>query len=227
MHETFETRLPELNDLLGGGFLRGEGTLIGYEERGLVGRIFLNLGIGVADSMLSSVVVPPRTVSIGDIEMYFDRLDISLGSLLDHDQLFVLDTAGTWPDRRNVFHVDSLDAIQERTETALQRSNARGTAHMVTLDSVVATLGADDARRLRRWHTTAFRGKRDLLIEGFHSPGLSDDLVEFYSEQDRQVLQLTRTDGELALRLEAAPDGAVGETRKVRYLDERPFVELS
>ncbi|MES3517977.1 MAG: hypothetical protein PPP58_09965 [Natronomonas sp.] len=224
----FNTKSPELDELLGGGVLYGEGTLIKYHADGAADGLFVNAGIDVVDNMLTAVLLPRQSLSPTELEKYLEMLGASLDALLEHNQLFVLDTEDRWEERKNVFHVETLTDIQTATETALERSRARGTVHMSDVGAVEAAIGAADARTLRRWYQTdCFRGDRDFLLEGAPVHRLPDDLIEFYESMDRQVLDVEQTTGgDLRLTIEAAPDGAVGATRTLQFSTERPFVRI-
>lgn len=226
--EYFETRNEALNSLLGGGILRGEGLLVKQGTEKMADQLFVSAIVDVLDNLVSGVLLPRRSLSYAELDEQLDRLNVSVDALLDNDQLFVLDTDGRWDDHTNVFGVSDGDDIKEATRTALERSRARGTVHMLDVNAIVATVGEEDARALREWYRSdAFRGKRDYLIETALLPDLSADLLAFYENADRQVVSLERTGSDDRLTIEAAPEGAVGEARTIEYLDGPPFVRLS
>lgn len=229
MDDRFETRSDELNELLSGGFRKGTGSLIRYEEEGIADEVSLALGIDVFDNLLSSVLIPRASISSVVAEEILDRLNVSLDSLLDNDQLFVIDTRGGWADcdHRNVFAADTLSDIQTATETALDRSQARGTVHIVDIGAVVATVGEPQARELREWYTDGvLRGSRDFLLETAHIPPLSEELVSFYESIDDQVLRFYKEGDAVRVRIDSGPEAMVGAVRTVEYLDEPPFIRV-
>lgn len=228
MDDYFETWAGELNALLGGGVLRGEGVLIKYEIEGIADGLFVNAAVDILDNMLSAVLVPRRGLTPDDVDEYLDALNASLDPLLDNNQLFVLDVLGDWDERENVFQVTNRADMHEAIRTALDRSHARGTVHMLDVRAIVETLGAEETRRLREWYQTdGLRGKRDYILHGLNVSQVSPELVEFYESTDEQVLSVDRMDGIDRLTVEKAPEGLVGETRTIEYLSEHPFVRFN
>lgn len=230
MSERFETRSDELNTLLGGGFRKGVGSLIRYQTEGIADEVYLTIGIDVVDSMLTAVFIPRASLPPAEMDRFLDLLNVSLDTLLDHDQLFVIDTHGGWDDydHRNVFHARSLSDVQAATETALERSGARGTVHIVDLGAVVSALGESGARELREWYTSeALRGSRDFLLEAAHVPPMSDELVGFYQSMDDQVLVFYEEGDTVRVCIDDGSEKTVGATRTVEYLQEPPFIGIT
>lgn len=229
MSERLQTWSRELNDLLGGGFIRGGGSLFRYQTEAIADPVFLTVGAGVVDAMLSVVLIPRASLSSAATEAYLDLLNISLRRLLDNDQLFVIDVHGGWEDykSRNVFSARHLTDIQDATMTALERSRARGTVHMVDIGAVVSTLGEPQARQLREWYASdALRGTRDFLLEAAHIPPLSEELAEFYVSLDEQVLRFDQEDGTVHVRVDGGREKTSSEVRTVEYLQKPPFIRI-
>lgn len=229
MADRFETRSDGLNTLLSGGFIKGGGTLVRYKTEGIADQVFLAVAIDVVDNMLSAVLIPRATLSKAEIQTYLENLDISLESLLDNDQLVVIDPHGGWDDydHRNVCRARTLSEVQTATETALDQSRARGTVHMIDIGALVSAFGEAQARQLRNWYASdALRGNRDFLIEGAHVPPLTEALVEFYESMDDQVLRFYEEGDKLRVRIESGPTEMRGEVRTVESVQEPPFIRI-
>lgn len=230
MSDRFETRSQGLNDLLGGGFIKGAGTLFRYETEGIADEVFLTVGIDVVDNMLSAVLVPRPSLSHADVEAYLELLNVSLESLLDNDQLVVIDTYGSWDghEHRNIVRARTPADVRTATEAGLERFRSRGTVHMVDIGALVSAFGQSETRQLRKWYTSdALRGSRDFLLEAAHVPPLSEELVEFYESMDDRVLRFYEEDDTVRIRVDSGPEERRGEVKTVEFLQKPPFLQIT
>lgn len=228
MYDYFETVSEALNTVLGGGFIRGEGTLFRYETEQVLHRVSMSLGVGIIDRMFSIVILPHRSLTPARFESYLSQLGVSGDTLLKNDQAFILDTTSQWENHRNVFPIEDLDDIQTATRTALERSSARGVAHLLSINEIESVLGSAGAQSLREWYQNeGLRGRRDFILEESHSLPLSKELLTYYQQQDKQVVSFHCEGDSLRMTVEAAPDGNVGETCTVEPIPEAPFFRIN
>lgn len=226
MSDAFQIDIDGLDDLLGGGFPRGETVLIQQSAEGLVDELVMNVGISIIDEQLTMVLLPRKSLSQSTMVEYVTRLGVSLESLLDGNKLFVLDTAGTWGNRPNVFPVETDGDVREATQAALSRSQSRGTVHVIDITALYETVGAQTTRDLFDWYAELLRGRRDILFGILRSGGVSEDVLAACRTQASQILDVAVVDDQRTLTVERASDGREGVTRNLRYHKNPPFVSL-
>jgi hypothetical protein len=227
MTEYIRVDVEGLNDLLGGGLVRGGVVVLEQSRNGLVDELVMNVGLDVVDEQLSMTLLPPMSLTREQLDGYLTRLHVSLKRLLDNDQLFVLDTAGTWAgEGESVFDIRSPDEVRSATTTALERSRARGTVHVVDVSAMSETVGANDSIDLLEWYDESLRGRRDLLMAIVSLDETPAAVRDAYRAAATQIIGIGETDGRRTLTVERTPDGETGATRGLRYLTEEPFVEL-
>lgn len=221
----FTTGIDDLDPLLGGGFVKGGNVSIQHDAPEVADLLAIRLSVNVFDNLLSVTTLHRAGLAETELEAVLDRMDISLGSLLRNDQLFVLDAHDQWADQRNLFPVTDEEDIHHGFETALDRARSRGMAHMVDIETLIDLVGPDGAWELAELCERMVRGERDLLLDFLHRPPLTERQIGRYVERADQVLVIEGGD-EPRLTVEKSPTGEVGATRRLERIDESPYVRL-
>lgn len=228
--EYYETEIDELDRLLGGGFGRHSGTLIRYDSNSIetASRLLLNLGMGVLDNLISVVLLPAEEFGPDEMEMYLDRLNVSLTSVLENDQLFVMVTTDDWPDHRNILHITDTDGYKDEIAAFQERTKGRGTAHIIDVYNLQSVVGIEGCRLIRQWYDTeGLRDRRDFLIDLLRVEDVPADLNEIYAAADTQALSVVTSSDETVIRVDAGPDTNPGVEKQVRFADDPPFLDFS
>lgn len=226
MSRRFATGIDDLDPLLGGGFVRGGTVSVQYNDERTADLVGIRLGINIFDNLLSMSLLHRSGLSERRLGSVLDGMQVSMDSLLENDQLFVLDAHDEWSGRKGVFDVGDTDDIRAAVEAAYDRGRSRGTGNLVDIETLRDLAGRDAARDLVEWYETGLRGERDLLMNFVHRPPLPDEIVDHCTERADQVLTLDRDGEHVVLRVAKTPDGEVGATRRVERLDEAPYVRL-
>lgn len=227
-HDQHPTGIPGLDELLGGGLLKGTGTLIEHDGRANIDAMLAAIISGAIDEGMSVSLVPT-------VDMDWERLDALLGGdhpvgrLMGEDRLFVLDFVGTWDSgHKNVLSFQGADAgMRYLLDEIDGRHTGDGLLSIVNTEMKTHTLDDKASRRIRYWQEANRIGQDDVLID-IHNPKLMpQDLAEFHIDAAGQVLRTWLDDAGLQyVQLKTSPTGHVGSSGIVEYIDEEPYVRV-
>lgn len=222
-----ETGLDTLDDLLGGGVALGRTMLIEHDGR-TDPMVFVRSMLRTAfENEMAIVLVPP--VNIPPRVLAEEQIG-QMHELMDDDRVFLIDFPNIWENtRRNVFKpaehngdhpADVFRTIDERRgETPLFSA--------INIEAQLPVLDRTDQQRVLFWVEENLHSEDDTSVY-FGNPGVMEDqLAEFYRNAAAQVVTTWRNRRSLQyIRVEKAPDGLMGASRLVEYLDEEPFVRV-
>ena len=228
--EMLSTGIDGLDDLLDGGFFRGEGVLLEHDGRANLNALLFSVAKRAMNERMGVVFVPRVDTPPETIEELLGRNPSgpTREEMLDQDRLFVIDALGAWNDEYNVFNLqDGAGGIREPLETIRERSATDGLLLMLNTEAEVHTLGEEEARTTRYWLQSQLLQDRDLLFD-VHNPKLmAPDLAEFYTDAATQVIETWRDETGLQyVQLKKAPTGEVGGLRLVEYTDSKPYIRM-
>jgi KaiC/GvpD/RAD55 family RecA-like ATPase len=223
--EFLETRIDGVDEMLGGGLAMGRSTLLQHDGQADVQAFLYALSSKTLDQRLSQVVVPRVNTSPDRLEALFSELGASMESLLENDQLFVVDTFDVWPEQTNVVHPESADAFESEIETIRERSSGKGTVYIVNTEALTHAFSPQESREIRHWLQAQCLGGADVLLD-IHNPAvMGSDMSAFYLGAAEQVIDTWLTEyGLQYLQLRKGRQGDVGSLRLIEHVDEEPFV---
>jgi len=228
-HDHLSTGVDTLDEVLGGGLVRGGLTVFVHD--GTTGYYTLNsqlLARAVETGMAVSVTLP-ADVSLADLDRYWADRPFDTGSLLDEDRLFALElVAEDGTDHPNVLASNEDDHDWERLmELSYERAGDRPLFALVDTEPLLETVPAERAREVR-YRAAATHTRDDDVVVYTANPGSQDDaLVEFFVDTSRQTVAVERDDDGLEwLTVRKSPTGEPGASKLVAYTDEPPYVDL-
>jgi circadian clock protein KaiC len=217
-----------LDQLCGGGLVRGAGVLLEHDGQGHQMALFSALFADAIDRGEAITLVPTVGLRQSRLATMLDGHGESLRGLLDSDRLFVVDAIGGWdgslPNVRTApetsgEYVDLLADLGERTD--------RTQFTLVNADAVVHTLGPEEARRARYAQESALVGPDDRLVHVTNPSVIGDDIAAFYMDVAEQALRTwIEDDGLQYLTLRKSPCGFVGTTSLVEYVTDPPYLRV-
>ncbi|WP_459190956.1 RAD55 family ATPase [Halosimplex sp. J119] len=224
------TGVPALDELLGGGLVRGGFTLLSHD--GTTGYYTINtrmLAAAVEEGMALTVALPTE-VSLSQLDRYWTGTDWSVDRLLDADRLFVLElVACDGFDHRNVLCYDeSDDRDWERLmELSYERSGDRPLFAFVDTEPLLERVSPQRAREVRYRAAARYSDDEDVVVYTVNPSIQDQSLVEFFVDTSAQTLRIDRADDGIEwLTLRKSPTGSPGTSAVVAYEEEPPYVDL-
>jgi KaiC/GvpD/RAD55 family RecA-like ATPase len=219
-----------LDQLCGGGLVRGTGVLLEHDGRANLTALFTTLLTHALETDHAVTLVPTIGLRQSRVETLLDGdgggSDVE--SLLDDDRLFVLDLVGAW-DRSlpNVFAPEATtDAVTDMLSDVDGRSD-RPAFSLLNADALVHTLGTAAAREVRYFSEAALLGEEDTLLHVLNPSTVPETASAFYSDVAEQVLETwIGDDGLQYISLRKSPCGFVGATSLVEYVEEPPYLRV-
>ncbi|WP_415382479.1 RAD55 family ATPase [Halosimplex sp. TS25] len=228
-HEHLSTGVPALDDLLGGGLVRGGLTVFSHD--GTTGYYAINarlLAAALEEGMALAVTLPAG-VSLAQLDRYWTDGDWSVDGLLDDDRLFVLELVESAEcDHRNVICYDEDERDwQAMMELSYERSGDRPLFAFVDTEPLLEQLSPRRVRHVRYRAAARHTDEEDVVVYTVN-PAIQDrTLVEFFVDASRQTLRIERADdGVEWLTLRKSPTGAPGTSAVVDYAEKPPYVDL-
>ncbi|WP_279528270.1 ATPase domain-containing protein [Halospeciosus flavus] len=243
-HEFETTNVPGLDELTGGGFVRGSTALVEHDGRAEVNTIILSLIEAAYQNDQAIVFFPSANMEPDRFDRMLPEGMPTVEELLAEDRLFVLDFVGTWSHlEKNVYSFGQANGLFEqmvqeirtvqfvKIKRAVERVNrARGERSVFTLlytESLLQRLRPEEVRQMYYWAKGNLLRPDDRVLF-VQNPGVMDDsLAEFYAYDSEQVLRTwLEDDGLQYIKLEKSPSGDLGRTGLVHHVDEPPYVRV-
>lgn len=226
------TGIDALDERLGGGLVHGSGTLIEHDEQSSVLPLVLGLGNSILDEMMSIVLVPGTDLKPQRVEALFDELGTDVRSLLERDQLFIVDTYGVWSrfdtETENVVVLREMETeLEEAFHDITERARGRATCYIVDVPALVSVLGADEAQQFRYWLEANEIGDDDVLIDISNPELVASTTETFYADIAQQVVSLWVTEtGIQYLKTRKGPGAQQGAVDAIEFVDDPPYISL-
>ena len=229
-YDHFPTGVPALDELLGGGLVRGGLTTLKHDGTTdyytLVGRLLAR----AADAGMTLAVALPAEVSLDRLDGYWRDTDWDVDRLFAADRLIVLELAGkNGRDHRNVLSYDAgADRDWERLmERTYERAGSDPLFALVDTEPLLQTVSDERAREVRYRAATARTGDDDVVVYTVNPRIQPDPFVGFLVDTSYQTLDFYRDeDGLEWLSVEKTPTGSPGASRLVAYESDPPYVDF-
>jgi len=229
-YEHFATGIESLDELLGGGLVRGGMTVLTHDGTTDYYTLNARLLARAVDEGMTLAVALPAAVSLDRLDRYWADTDWNVETLLDDDRLVVLELAGgNGREHRNVLtHDASAGRDWERLmELSYERSGDDSTFALVDTEPLLQTVSAERAREVRYRAATARTDDDDVVVYTVNPKIQPDSLVAFFVDTSYQTLEFHRDDDGLEwLSVEKSPTGSPGASRLVSYEAEPPYVDF-
>jgi KaiC/GvpD/RAD55 family RecA-like ATPase len=220
--------IPGLDQLCGGGVVRGAGVLLEHDGRANLSALYSTLLSHAFETDQTVTLVPSIELRQSNVETLLESRGYDLRELLDDGDLFVVDLVGTWDiDHESVYRPGrTADALKE-TLSRIDDDSDGLRFSVFSADVVTQTLGESEARDVRYFEESNLLDDDDTLLHVL-DPSLHEGPVgPFYRNAAEQVLELwMRDDGLQYLTLRKSPCGFVGSTSLVEYVDEPPYLRV-
>lgn len=228
-HDYTPTGVPGLDELIGGGLLKGTGTLLEHDGQANFDVLLSRLLLQALDNDKGLSIVPTVEMKRQRVEKLLADYPKTVPELLDENKLFIIDMVGAWEaDHGNVFDVQREDAsLRYILQTIADQGATDSQFYVLNTEAKVYGIGPEDARSFRYWLEANYIGPEDMHLD-IHNPNvMSDELAAFYADAAGQVLRTWMNESGLQyVELTKSPIGSVGSTRLVEYLDDRPFLRV-
>lgn len=238
------TGIPGLDDLAGGGLLRGSATLLEHDGRAAVDTITARATVAAVERGAAPVLFPSPHLTPDALARFLPDDGPTVGRLLDEDRLFVIDFLGVWDIEHANVH--SLRGLTENPLTSVgplryvlfwrmmriyrdldRRRGDRPAFVLVHTETTLQTFDSDDVRRMYYWAKDSILGPDDLLLFVQNPKVLDEQVAEFYVHDARQMFRMWVAESGLQyVRSEKAPAGPLKETRLVEYDTEQPYIRV-
>jgi KaiC/GvpD/RAD55 family RecA-like ATPase len=217
-----------LDQLCGGGVVRGAGVLLEHDGRANLSALYSTLLSGAFEAGDVVTLVPSIELRESHVETILESRGFDLESLLNDDRLFVVDLVGTWDSEHdNVYRPGrTVDALEGTLSRIADVSDGRRFS-MFSADAVAQTLGEAGAREVRYFEESTLLDDGDTLLHVLDPSVHEGPIGPFYRNAAEQVLELwMRDDGLQYLTLRKSPCGFVGSTSLVEYVEEPPYLRV-
>lgn len=228
-HDTMATGIRGLDEMAGGGLLKGTGTLLEHDGKANFDVLLSRIMRRALAEDLSLTLVPTVEMKHRRVKELLAHHDKSVAELLDDDRLFIIDMVGAWEaTHENVFDVQHEDAsLRYILQMIDEHSAGDGQFYMLNTEAKVHGIGREEARSFRYWLEANFITEDDMHLD-IHNPHLmADELAAFYVDAAGQVLRTWMDESGLQyLRLKKSPIGSVGTSRLIEYLEDEPYLRV-
>ena len=242
--ERVSTGIAGLDELAGGGLVRGSAALLEHDGRATVDAITARAAVAALERDEAVVLFPSPHLTPEHLDRFLPDGSPSIPDLLAADRVFVIDFLGVWDaDHRNVHSVRALADNPLLSVGPLRyvlfwrmmriyrdidrRRGDRSAFVLVHTETTLGSFAPDDVRRMYYWAKDSILGPADLLLFVQNPKVLDGHLAEFYVHDARQMFRTwVADDGLQYVRSEKAPAGPLKETRLVEYLSDPPHVRM-
>ncbi len=223
------TRVDGLDELLGGGVVRGGTGLLEHDGRANLTELVARVVEAAIEEGFVVPFVPSVNMTPEGLERYLSPAVGTVDELLATDRLFVFDAAGVRDaDERNVFHVaDGPEDVQRAAERIDERRGDDPLYYVANTEAFLHAVTPDELRELRYWARLAYLTPEDTALFMHYPEMIDDELAEFFVDDANQVLRTWLDDSGLQyVKLEKSPTGHVGSSGYVEFEAEYPYVDV-
>jgi KaiC/GvpD/RAD55 family RecA-like ATPase len=227
--EVMTTRIDGLDELLGGGIVLGGTALLEHDGQATPHSILTNLLSEAMARDMAAILVPPVELPPKRFEEIVARRIGPMDELLADDRLFLVDFPNIWENtRRNVYKPTEYDdSLRDVLSEIDDRRGDRAVLSLINVEAQLPSHSADELRQFRFWEEENFYGARDTSLYFFNPTALGERLTAFYRNGAWQVVETWVTDRGLQyVTLRKAPDGYLGATRLVEYVESEPYMRV-
>jgi KaiC/GvpD/RAD55 family RecA-like ATPase len=227
--EYLNTGVDGLDELMGGGIIRGGNALLEHDGKANTHLLLLNWLEQAAERDMSIVLVPPVELPPSRLRKVLEDRIGDMEELLEDDGLFLIDYPNIWEtEKRNVFkpseYEDGFEGIYEKIK---QRGGEDGIFSIVSLEALLSTMSDKEIRRVRFWEEENFYGDMDTSVYLSNPGTINERVAEFYKNSAWQVLNTwVEETGLQYVKLDKSPSGYMGSTRNVEFLNQEPKVRI-
>lgn len=250
--EVTSTSIAGLDELCGGGLVKGDPVLLEHDGRAPVDALVVSMAKGALDSDMSVWINPSPVLTPGRFTALLPDETLTAEMLLDQNRLFVLDVFNAWgdyADHPNVYRAKStgwLVNLVKRSkrlglhfaknvirniDDRIKQGNGDRTqpvfAPMYTEAFLHMFSDAMQIRSLYYWALEEVMIDEDTAFY-IHNPATMDPkLAEFFAYDASQTLETWKADSGIQyLLLDKSPIGSPGQLSVVEYTDEPPYVQV-
>lgn len=222
------TGLPGLDELLGGGFSMGSGTVLTHDGRANLDQLLFAVMSKAVTDDLSIVMMPRVNTPPKHVAELLRRAGESVEELKAEDRFFVLDAVGAWDYGSNIFDLQSEDAgLTYLIEEIESRHTGEGLFMLFNTESQVHNVGQETTREFRYWLEANLLDECHTLIDIHNPKVMRDRMADFFEDAASQVIETWREGSGLQyLQLQKGESGRVGDVRLVDHTADPPYVRL-
>lgn len=227
-HSQTSFGIPNLDTLLGGGLITGSSTILRHDGHAHLEPLLGSLIDTLHDRDYAITTIPPINLRPNRFESLLDTYNLDMRSLLDNDELYVIDFVGAWDAAESNVYGSTDDRTQlEGVLREVDELTQGRRATIAAADVLAHAYDTPDVRDLRYHQEGQLLGDDDVLLY-LQNPNVVEDTVsEFFVDTATQVLETWLTDdGRQYLSLESSPTGAVGTTTLINHIDDPPYLEV-
>ena len=243
-YDPLPTGISGLDDLCGGGLIRGGTALLEHDGRATVNQLVTNVFIEAVRNDQAIVLLPPSNLEPARLNALIAERIGSLEELLDNDQLFVLDLVGNWAEfDYNVFSItdrqrflrDLFGGMEFLMSWQMKRifrtmNHRRGERPAVIItytDAMLQELTPKEIRQMHQWGKKKLFYPEDTVLFVQNPKVMETQLSEFFVLDSQQVLRTWMHDRGLQyVKLAKSPMGDLGGSKLVKHVDYPPYVRV-
>ncbi|MFC6974068.1 hypothetical protein ACFQL1_04295 [Halomicroarcula sp. GCM10025709] len=224
------TGIPGLDQLMGGGIVRGGTLLMEHDGQASPHSILTNLLARASEEDMALTIVPPVELPPKRLRSIIDERIGDMEELLADDRLFLVDFANIWENtKRNVFKPQEHDTDNPAAvlRTVDDRRGDRPMFTALNVEAQLPVLDNDELRQMRFWEEENLYQPEDTTMYLYNPDTLSDELAAFYRNGAWQNLRTWVNDNGLQyIKLKKSPSGYMGSTRLVEYVTDEPYMRV-
>jgi len=223
--------IDQLDQLLGGGFPKGDVALLEHDGTANVDDLLFAVATYALKEGYGLTMIPRVNTSPERVDELIERATTDFNDandLLDSNRMFVIDALGAWKSHKNVFNPRAEDAgLQYIFEQIRDRNDGNGLFMMLNTEAKVHTIGSEATRRFRYWVPSQFLSDEDVMLDVHNPTVMDEEMANFYTDAATVGIEtwLDET-GIQYLRLKKGNVGEVGKVRLVEHLDVEPYVNI-
>jgi KaiC/GvpD/RAD55 family RecA-like ATPase len=228
-HEHLSTGYPGLDELLGGGLVRGGLTTITHDGRTGYYTLVSRLLARALDEGMTLSLTLPAEMTLDQLDRYWAETDWSVGDLLDADRLVVNQLVGPRErEHRNVLALaDSGRDWEDLMRESYERRGSDPVFALVDTEPLLQTISETAVREVRYEAAASETGNEDVVCYTANPRIIDEELTGFLVDTSSQTLDFYRDDDGLEwVTVEKSPTGEPGSSRLVAYQNDPPYVEF-
>ena len=223
------TRIKGLDELLGGGFLKGGSIVFEHDGRVTLRPLFTSLLQRRLEADTAVLLMVPKAGKQPELlEQILPDTPGRVAELLDSDRLFVVDvTSKRENDRRNVFPMAEENGVEYLLKLIDERRGDAALSTFIDTETAAGQLSATQLIDLHRLQETHLLGDDGVTVYVHNPETVPDEAAKFFTNNASQAIDLWRHNNGLEyLTLEKSPAGYVGTTRLIDTFPEPPYVRI-